>query len=110
MTGCQGAVCQGSGLVYFTVCGLTEVLGTDKRTVMVGPANDVFSSWNQLFQIVLFSVQMKALCGAVPEIIHPPEEIEDDDACFGGDYQRSEESRVGKACVSTCRSRWSPYH
>src|SRR3546814_15828085 len=23
---------------------------------------------------------------------------------------RSEESRVGKACVSTCRSRWSPYH
>src|SRR3546814_3918302 len=23
---------------------------------------------------------------------------------------RSEESRVGKECVSTCRSRWSPYH
>src|SRR3546814_8350996 len=37
----------------------------------------------------------------------------------GGDYTtavypklraRSEERRVGKACVSTCRSRWSPYH
>src|SRR3546814_4131442 len=26
--------------------------------------------------------------------------------CFG----RSEERRVGKECVSTCRSRWSPYH
>src|SRR3546814_803068 len=26
---------------------------------------------------------------------------------FGG---RSEERRVGKECVSTCRSRWSPYH
>src|SRR3546814_19410939 len=30
------------------------------------------------------------------------------------DYQgapaRSEERRVGKECVSTCRSRWSPYH
>src|SRR3546814_2187143 len=26
-------------------------------------------------------------------------------ACF-----RSEERRVGKECVSTCRSRWSPYH
>src|SRR3546814_15200919 len=26
-------------------------------------------------------------------------------------YQvRSEERRVGKECVSTCRSRWSPYH
>src|SRR3546814_18399612 len=25
-------------------------------------------------------------------------------------YSRSEERRVGKECVSTCRSRWSPYH
>src|SRR3546814_14046659 len=24
--------------------------------------------------------------------------------------QRSEERRVGNECVSTCRSRWSPYH
>src|SRR3546814_4423772 len=23
---------------------------------------------------------------------------------------RSDERRVGKECVSTCRSRWSPYH
>src|SRR3546814_12212799 len=27
-----------------------------------------------------------------------------------GDFERSEERRVGKECVSTCRSRWSPYH
>src|SRR3546814_7841172 len=27
-----------------------------------------------------------------------------------GDAWRSEERRVGKECVSTCRSRWSPYH
>src|SRR3546814_4786302 len=26
------------------------------------------------------------------------------------DGGRSEERRVGKECVSTCRSRWSPYH
>src|SRR3546814_15558506 len=39
------------------------------------------------------------------------------DACkrHGGFYLgsiggRSEERRVGKECVSTCRSRWSPYH
>src|SRR3546814_1175604 len=25
-------------------------------------------------------------------------------------HERSEERRVGKECVSTCRSRWSPYH
>src|SRR3546814_11008636 len=30
----------------------------------------------------------------------PPDRIE----------MRSEERRVGKECVSTCRSRWSPYH
>src|SRR3546814_3462238 len=26
------------------------------------------------------------------------------------EVRRSEERRVGKECVSTCRSRWSPYH
>src|SRR3546814_2458068 len=32
--------------------------------------------------------------------------------CHGlcGTCKRSEERRVGKECVSTCRSRWSPYH
>src|SRR3546814_179077 len=41
-----------------------------------------------------------------------------DDASFGLDMslwpanftRRSEERRVGKECVSTCRSRWSPYN
>ena len=27
-----------------------------------------------------------------------------------GDGTRPEERRVGKECVTTCRSRWSPYH
>src|SRR3546814_17548109 len=27
-----------------------------------------------------------------------------------GSIRRSEERRVGKECVSTCSSRWSPYH
>src|SRR3546814_7422693 len=30
--------------------------------------------------------------------------------CDGVTTPRSEERRVGKECVSTCRSRWSPYH
>src|SRR3546814_20816006 len=34
------------------------------------------------------------------EIVNP--------VCLG--KARSEERRVGKECVSTCRSRWSPYH
>src|SRR3546814_3677974 len=31
----------------------------------------------------------------------------DNGECYAA---RSEERRVGKECVSTCRSRWSPYH
>src|SRR3546814_4703579 len=31
-------------------------------------------------------------------------------ACDIALAMRSEERRVGKECVSTCRSRWSPYH
>src|SRR3546814_9927945 len=38
-----------------------------------------------------------------------PEGVEADvDAAVAA--ARSEERRVGKECVSTCRSRWSPYH
>src|SRR3546814_2762017 len=32
------------------------------------------------------------------------------DLCNAIAALRSEERRVGKECVSTCRSRWSPYH
>src|SRR3546814_2026797 len=32
------------------------------------------------------------------------------EAVFTIASQRSEERRVGKECVRTCRSRWSPYH
>src|SRR3546814_6736785 len=31
-------------------------------------------------------------------------------SCLACSAIRSEERRVGKECVSTCRSRWSPYH
>src|SRR3546814_19533267 len=32
------------------------------------------------------------------------------DQCEHDDDRRTEERRVGKECVSTCRSRWSQYH
>src|SRR3546814_9197620 len=34
----------------------------------------------------------------------------DDARPLARDEQRSEERRVGKECVRTCRSRWSPYN
>src|SRR3546814_3049031 len=48
--------------------------------------------------------------------VQPPANSEPDVISQSGDstpepgFQRSEERRVGKECVSTCRSRWSPYH
>src|SRR3546814_6541359 len=51
--------------------------------------------------------------------LHQPEELaeqhrrsESDDLAATPEIEagRSEERRVGKECVSTCRSRWSPYH
>src|SRR3546814_12390048 len=38
--------------------------------------------------------------------------VDDDtaDRCGLQRLDRSEERRVGKECVSTCKSRWSPYH
>src|SRR3546814_15878673 len=33
-----------------------------------------------------------------------------DPSAGGHHHSRSEERRVGKECVSTCSSRWSPYH
>src|SRR3546814_12289718 len=43
---------------------------------------------------------------AVVTVVHEEEEV---DRLFRR-RARSEERRVGKECVSTCRSRWSPYH
>src|SRR3546814_19952491 len=37
-------------------------------------------------------------------------QVGDRDLYILADPDRSEERRVGKECVSTCRSRWSPYH
>src|SRR3546814_10624367 len=40
----------------------------------------------------------------------PDESVHDEDArALLSASRRSEERRVGKECVSTCRSRWSPY-
>src|SRR3546814_11148350 len=57
----------------------------------------------------------------VPALPHAPGKFRDVTTsgegtvpCAGQNYcvhvGRSEERRVGKECVSTCRSRWSPYH
>src|SRR3546814_19199505 len=43
-------------------------------------------------------------------VTKPADAVVADLGRFATTSQRSEERRVGKECVSTCRSRWSPYH
>src|SRR3546814_9036405 len=45
------------------------------------------------------------IAGLVGHAVAPPVRRDGTDV-----ERRSEERRVGKECVSTCRSRWSPYH
>src|SRR3546814_15630078 len=52
---------------------------------------------------------------AVSQIEQSAQKISDivgliDEIAFQTNLLRSEERRVGKECVSTCRSRWSPDH
>src|SRR3546814_20567134 len=73
-------------------CDVGELKGDE-------PASDEQDSRGELFE-----VQER---GGVDEVIGAGE-VERAWSGAGGD-QRSEERRVGRECVSTCRSRWSPY-
>src|SRR3546814_14523016 len=50
----------------------------------------------------------RVAAGGVARLVIPEVSIRAYLIELGGD--RSEERRVGKECVSTCRSRWSAYH
>src|SRR3546814_15895359 len=50
------------------------------------------------------------LCGAPDYIEDGPTRLMTGGNVKEAQLVRSEERRVGKECVSTCRSRWSPYH
>src|SRR3546814_6267789 len=53
------------------------------------------------------------IVGQDDSAIEAPPEIGNDERRLhvrAYNHWRSEERRVGKECVSTCRSRWSPYH
>src|SRR3546814_14101325 len=68
-----------------------------------------FALDTQAYQAGALDVKTKELLGLVASLV-----LRCDDCISYHVAQcreaRSEERRVGKACVSTCRSRWSPYY
>src|SRR3546814_15616371 len=93
------------------------------RTDTLFPYTTLFRSIGNLSQLVEFDRPDLKFAPYTPRF---PERIREHDSdCFAAikakdivvhhpyesfDVVRSEERRVGKECVSTCRSRWSPYH
>src|SRR3546814_7349044 len=59
------------------------------------PSGATLKTWRDDTKVVADVIQPAAEPAAKPE---------------AAKADRSEERRVGKECVSTCRSRWSPYH
>src|SRR3546814_3871863 len=64
-------------------------------------SSDVCSS--DLMKVPIATAQVAAKCRPLPTLLMP-------NSMTPRKPARSEERRVGKECVSTCRSRWSPYH
>src|SRR3546814_18310990 len=74
---------------------LETCLGAD------APVMIAFGADRQVVLPFLEENHLSAISAFMPEIV----------ACrFLLGTERSEERRVGKECVSTCRSRWSPYN
>src|SRR3546814_11522308 len=60
--------------------------------------------------IALTGTEVKSLRFGEGSIADSYAEVKGDELWLVNANIRSEERRVGKECVSTCRSRWSPYH
>src|SRR3546814_15429116 len=69
-----------------------------------GPGITVFAADSRL-QMVKAAADVRDFLGRFPAL-----GAHFDHCVIDTGPKRSEERRVGKECVSTCRSRWSPYH
>src|SRR3546814_6902131 len=72
-------------------------------------SSDVCSSDLLLVLLIMFIITIPVATHSV-DIDLPAPQITPPDVIVEPVINRSEERRVGKECVSTCRSRWSPYH
>src|SRR3546814_17707409 len=73
-----------------------------ERLVVAHRLGHVGVDVGQVAEVRAFELQYRRRIGSV--------DLGIGDEQFGAESLRSEERRVGKECVSTCRSRWSPYH
>src|SRR3546814_17195550 len=82
----------------------SELRPTDERTGAVGSQRQQTEQETEGKKRVLYHQHRKMGIEVARACTRPRTYTEDRDKL------RSEERRVGKECVSTCRSRWSPYN
>src|SRR3546814_17211272 len=86
--------------LYFVVFGtaissrMGEIDGVGYGAFII-PGLIMLSLLGESISNASFGIYMPKWSGTIYELLSAP---------------RSEERRVGKECVSTCRTRWSPYH
>src|SRR3546814_2281337 len=89
-----------------TRCAL--VTGVQTCALPILPANIVKPAVRWLCRHPLGRPVVPELYGSTHQSSRPTSRA--GGGCPASIADRSEERRVGKACVSTCRSRWSPSH
>src|SRR3546814_12741036 len=75
------------------------------------PIEDVFENLRRILSVtdLPVTIDMESGYGADAAAVGTSVGIAREAGAAGINMERSEERRVGKECVSTCRSRWSPY-
>src|SRR3546814_20575349 len=71
--------------------------------------NDVLIDGAKCSGILLERTGNAVVIGMGVNLVSAPELSDRPTACLADKDARSEERRVGKECVRTCRTRWSPY-
>src|SRR3546814_10715101 len=82
-----------------------KAVPADQRAVLLADPG-----FGKLFTDHMVTIRYTEGQGWHSHAIGPREPFQLDPACAVLHYARSEERRVGKECVSTCRTRLSPYH
>src|SRR3546814_12496885 len=76
----------------------------------LGPAAPLGTDTRRAYRSVLDILFHALVRYAAPVLVFTSEEVWGTRYPDAGSVHRSEERRVGKECVSTCRSRWWPTH